>query len=333
MNWLVSDLPTLRVSQGLRAVAREETRTMYCWRFYVSEMHEVQAVRLVFCVYGAGILNGMKLRDPTDYIWHQKLGRPYRLHCQQYGRGKEQLLLLHGLASSHKIWKPLINLAGKDYKIIAPDLLGFGRSPTPAWAHYDVSMHAKHVRALMRRFGVAEDQPVTIVAHSMGCLIAVHMAYEYPHLVKRLILYEPPLFADEPGRDSHRWLQERYFTTFRYIASHPQLLFSTDGALRRQLQRLTGIVMHPGTWLPFKRSLENTIMAQQAYDELRSVIVPTDIVYGRMDFVVMRSGARAVLNSNPHITFHLRNRMHGISGRAAKDIAVILSNTPTNAGK
>lgn len=267
----------------------------------------------------------MTIRGLTDYVWHQKLGRPYQLHYQQFGSGEEPLLLLHGLASSHKVWKPLIKLAGRRYKIIAPDLLGFGSSPTPEWANYDVSMHTKHVRALMRRFGVREGQPVTIVAHSMGCLIAAHMAHECPHLVKRLVLYEPPLFADQPDRDSHRWLQERYLTTFRYIASHPQLVFSSDGKLRKQLQWLSGIVMHPGTWVPFKRSLENTIMMQQAYDELRTVIVPTDIVYGRLDFIVLRTGARAALNDNTHITFHLRNRMHGISNRAAQDIAVILA--------
>jgi hypothetical protein len=55
-------------------------------------------------------------------------------------------------------------------------------------------------------------------------------------------------------------------------------------------------------------------------------------VYGRLDFIVLRAGARAALNSNNHIRFHLRNRMHGISGRAAQDIAVILAQDAANSG-
>jgi cis-3-alkyl-4-acyloxetan-2-one decarboxylase len=263
----------------------------------------------------------MKLRV-VDWLWHQKLGRPYRLNYVTYGTGREPLLLLHGLASSHLTWRPLIKLVRGDWKIIAPDLLGFGASPVPAWSQYNVEQHTKHVRALLGRFGVHE--PITIVAHSMGCLIAAHLAYTHPWVVKRLILFQPPLFAAVPDYQAHQRARERYFAVFHYIATHPQLLFK-DGELRKAFVRLTGLSLGQDKWVSFRNSLENTIMSQSAYDELHDIKVPTTIVHGRMDVVVPRADVRKMLRSNPRIDFKIFNRMHDVSPRAARELARLLA--------
>lgn len=212
-------------------------------------------------------------------------------------------------------------MVGKDWQIIAPDLLGFGQSPAPEWNEYTVQQHTKHVLALLRRYHV--KGPVTIVGHSMGCLIATHIAHEYPEFVERLVLYEPPLFADVPDYKAHARARSRYFAMFNYIATHPELAFK-NGELRRMLARISGISLRPQTWVPFQRSLQNAIMRQSAYDELHAIAVPTDIVHGRLDFVVPRADVRKMLRANPYITFHTVNRIHGISGRAGREIARIL---------
>jgi pimeloyl-ACP methyl ester carboxylesterase len=263
----------------------------------------------------------MNVRNSFDWVWHQKLGRPYRLNYATYGSGEKPLLLLHGLASSHKVWQPLIRLVRPNWKIIAPDLLGFGDSPVPAWNDYDIEQHTKHVRSLLQRFEVKE--PLTIVGHSMGCLIAVHLAYKYPKSVERLILFEPPLFADVPNYRAHLRARERYFDIFRYIAMHPQLIFK-DGEIRKVWARLGGVDLRPHLWLPFQRSLSNTIMNQSTYDELHAIRVPTTIVHGRLDVVVPRADVRKMLKANPYIDFESVNRMHGVSARAARELDRLL---------
>jgi pimeloyl-ACP methyl ester carboxylesterase len=94
------------------------------------------------------------MQGVIDWLWHQRLGRPYWLNYVQYGTGQRPLLLLHGLASSHEVWKPLMKLVGGEWSITAPDLLGFGGSPAPGWGVYDVDQHTKHISALLRRFHV-----------------------------------------------------------------------------------------------------------------------------------------------------------------------------------
>lgn len=255
-----------------------------------------------------------------DTIWHQFLRRPYTLNTLDQGSGSP-IVMLHGLAASNKLWEPLSRLLVSKRRVLAMDLLGFGASPSPDWNSYDVEQHARMVVATLKKKGIKHD--VTIIGHSMGCLVATHIAARYPGLVKHLVLYEPPLFADDPEYRSHTKRRQRYFAFFAYVASHPQWAF-TQSYLIRITKRVIGLGVDRATWVPFERSLRNTIMQQQAYDELRNTVVPTDIVHGRLDFVVIRTEIKNMLAVNEHIHLHVVTEMHGLSVRSARYLARLL---------
>jgi len=239
------------------------------------------------------------------------------------GKGKV-VVLLHGLAASKEIWEPLAEeLVANNWRVVVPDLLGFGDSPKPQWNKYTVREHARMVKATLRRLGI--KRPVTVMGHSMGCLVATHLAATRPGLVKRLVLYEPPLLGDVPELPGHTKRSNRYRTLFEYIASHPQLAHVESKFLWRVARKLSGLHLSPEEWLPFEQSLRNTIINQQAYGQLQTITVPTDIVYGRLDFVVIRQGAKKLFQQNKHIKLHLVTDMHGISARSAHYLASLLN--------
>lgn len=257
-----------------------------------------------------------------DLLWHRALRRPYRLVVSTEGQG-QSLVLLHGLSAKRGDWQPLLKLLDPAlWRVTAPDLLGFGESPKPSWNSYDVQEHAKTVVAALKKEKV--ETPFTLVAHSMGCLVATHIATHYPKLVKRLILYQPPLFADAPEYPAHSKKRQKYFTFFEYIANHPQLVATHSHRLWRMARKLSGMAVRADTWNAFERSLRNTIMQQQAYDELHAIKIPTDIIYGRLDFVVIRTDVQRMFKRNKNITLHLVNEMHNITPRAANYIAKLL---------
>lgn len=231
--------------------------------------------------------------------------------------------MLHGLANRAQAWDPLVGqLDQTRWRAVGIDLLGFGSSPKPADAKYDVSEHTAAVVAAIRRLKL--KQPLVIVAHSMGCLIAVHIATRHPKLVRRLILFEPPLFADNPEFKSHAKRRKFYFKVYGQLASRPQLVFAYKRILGRAASRLSGLLEDEPVWTAFERSLRNTIMEQAAYDELHKIDVPTDIIHGRLDLIVTRTDLKRMFKTNPHISFHAVNEMHGISKRAARYIVRLL---------
>jgi pimeloyl-ACP methyl ester carboxylesterase len=259
-----------------------------------------------------------------EVLWHRTLRRPYKLATQVSGQGRP-VVLLHGLASDGRIWQPLVKrlLAGQ-WRVVVPDLLGFGNSPKPEWNDYTVQEHARMVLASLQRHRI--KGPVVLVGHSMGCLVASHIAWRYPELVERLVLYEPPLFADDPQYKVHTQRRLRYFSFYEYLASQPhQWAFAKAHIVWRIIRRIVGFKLNEEQWVPFERSLRNTIMAQTAYRELHDVSVPTDIIHGRFDFVVVRAEVEKMFQHNPHVALHVVTDMHGLSARSARYIEKVIS--------
>jgi len=260
--------------------------------------------------------------DVIDKIWHQTLKRPYKLKYSEFGSG-EPLVLLHGLGASREKWQPLIKLIElKKWQVLAPDLLGFGKSPKPQWSSYEVSQHAKSIIALIDQKKI--DRPLTIAGHSMGCLVAVHIAATRPKLVKRLVLYQPPLFAYIPEFPKHASGTKRRFALFEFIASRPQLAFVQSRLLRKVYGKIRLLNLSDQEWVPFERSLKNTIMNQSAYDQLKNIDTKTDIIHGRFDLVVTKAEIKQMFAHNNKITLHKVADTHDITTLSSKYILKIL---------
>ncbi|MGZ4437462.1 MAG: alpha/beta fold hydrolase [Nocardioides sp.] len=97
------------------------------------------------------------------------------------------LLLLHGLGCDHTTWQPVIGALARRYTVIAPDLLGHGRSAKPR-ADYSVGGYANGMRDLLTVLGVDR---VTVVGHSFGGGVAMQFAYQFPERTERMVLVAP----------------------------------------------------------------------------------------------------------------------------------------------
>lgn len=122
----------------------------------------------------------------------------YRRAFVHTGRGPA-LLLIHGIGDRHDTWRPLIASLARDHTVIAPDLLGHGRSDKPR-ADYSVPAYANGMRDLLTVLGVDR---ATIVGHSLGGGIAMQFAYQYPERCERVVL----VASGGVGRDVHPLLR------------------------------------------------------------------------------------------------------------------------------
>jgi pimeloyl-ACP methyl ester carboxylesterase len=97
------------------------------------------------------------------------------------------VLLLHGMACDHTTWLPIIDKLAQQHTVIAPDLLGHGRSDKPR-ADYSVAGYANGMRDLLTVLGIDR---VTVLGHSLGGGVAMQFAYQYPERTERLALIAP----------------------------------------------------------------------------------------------------------------------------------------------
>jgi 3-oxoadipate enol-lactonase len=108
-----------------------------------------------------------------------------RIAVEIEGTG-EAVLMVHGLGGTSNFWTPLLPGLAR-YRTIRPDLPGSGRSHR---VEGPLSI-AGYVRSLMRVCGAAGVERAHVVAHSMGTIIALHLAVLEPRLVRSLALFGP----------------------------------------------------------------------------------------------------------------------------------------------
>lgn len=80
------------------------------------------------------------------------------------------IVLLHGINSNAACWRTVIDTIGPEYRVIAPDLLGFGESPKPD-IEYTADQHTAVLDATLRDLGVTER--FVLVGYSMGGNVAI----------------------------------------------------------------------------------------------------------------------------------------------------------------
>ena len=105
------------------------------------------------------------------------------IHFQDRGSGPA-LVLLHGLGSSGLDWEYQYPHFEEHFRIIAPDLRGFGQSDKPDGPYF-VARQAADVVALLDHLGISE---VALLGFSMGGAIAFELAASHPQLVRQLII-------------------------------------------------------------------------------------------------------------------------------------------------
>jgi pimeloyl-ACP methyl ester carboxylesterase len=114
---------------------------------------------------------------------HSRTIHGYKRSYLKTGQGPA-LLLLHGIGDSSEAWRELMPVLAEDHTVIAPDLLGHGRSAKPR-ADYSVAAYANGMRDLL---SVLDVDRVTVVGHSLGGGVAAQFAYQFPERCERLVL-------------------------------------------------------------------------------------------------------------------------------------------------
>jgi pimeloyl-ACP methyl ester carboxylesterase len=105
------------------------------------------------------------------------------MHVAEDGRpGAPAVLLIHGTAGSTAWWDPVVPKLAGAYRVFRVDLLGHGRSSSPAGG-YDIPAHARRVGAALDRLGAGR---VTAIGHSMGCMVVTALAEQRPDKVAAL---------------------------------------------------------------------------------------------------------------------------------------------------
>jgi pimeloyl-ACP methyl ester carboxylesterase len=195
-----------------------------------------------------------------------------RLHVRHWGQASApRLFLLHGWMDSSATFQFMVDALQEDWHIIAPDWRGFGDSQWNRQSYYSADYLADLDRLLEH---YSPTEPVRLVGHSMGAMVAGLYAGIRPERIAALALVEGFGLAnaqpeEAPGRYA-RWLRE--------LRQPPQFALQTElASIAAKLQeRNPRLLPERALWLAQQLTLidEETAMRRYRADPRHKMVNP-----------------------------------------------------------
>lgn len=254
------------------------------------------------------------------------------LYYREAGKG-QTIVFLHGILGSSLYWREHMDVLKDNYRVVALDLLGFGRSPKPENIAYSRDDHLDYIVSTLDKIGV--DKPTIVVGHSMGAILALSFAVRHPERVSRLILISMPIYKNsaEAKREITR---SKIVPRLMYYGSTARLICAVMCKLRALARLLIPLYFKHlpkdiaaeatrHTWYSYSRSMENVIENQNVLGELQKVKVPVVALFGTRDRVARHSKLEALQLCCTEVKVTLLNATHHVAIEAPKRTAQIIS--------
>jgi pimeloyl-ACP methyl ester carboxylesterase len=150
---------------------------------------------LISCSSQTKIQSAAELEDfpypfPTKKFFFSSQNQKLQMTYADLGtkEAKKTVVLLHGKNFSGFYWKAIADeLVKMNYRVVIPDQIGFGKSSKPAYYQFSFGQLALNTEKLLDHIGVDR---YLLVGHSMGGMLATHLAYAN-NRVEKLILINP----------------------------------------------------------------------------------------------------------------------------------------------
>jgi pimeloyl-ACP methyl ester carboxylesterase len=133
---------------------------------------------------------------PLEPAVHDVAARGARIRFAVAGTGPP-LFLIHDYLASRIAWEDVLPRLSERFRVVVPDLPGFGESekPPPGRYRYDFEGFSESLVDLAAALGLGR---VSVCGHAMGGAVAITMAASHAHVVEKLVLVNPLVYPGRP---------------------------------------------------------------------------------------------------------------------------------------
>lgn len=238
------------------------------------------------------------------------------------------MVLLHGLGASSHYWDLVLDrLDG--FGCVAPDLLGFGRSPAPDRSPYDVDAHLAALVPLVAPGSL-------VVGHSTGGILAAALAARRPELVGALLLVSLPAYPDEAT--ARREIGALGLLARLTVQDHPAarlvceamchlrpLTIAAAGAVVRDMPRQVAADAARHTWESYRGTLVSVVVAHRVEGDLAAFAGPVSLLHGRHDETAPPAHVERLAGQSARVAVEFVDGDHHLPVRRADLVAAAVA--------
>jgi pimeloyl-ACP methyl ester carboxylesterase len=255
-----------------------------------------------------------------------------RLRVHEEGDG-EPVVLIHGLFVDHSTWSGASAALKTEFRLIAPDLPGFGESekPSPSRFPYGVEAFAEAIADL---YAGLELGRAAVVGHGLGGAIALTLAARHPELVQRLVLldalcYDAPLdlrrrVALMPVLGSVVFKQLWGRATFR--SYFRDAMFSNgSGISNERIDHYYSIFNSPAARGSALSTLRSTMDTRAVEAQTTRIHTPTLVIWGRRDKLYPPALGQRLAREIRGAGFEVLDSGHAVHEERPSEVASVIS--------
>lgn len=213
------------------------------------------------------------------------------------------LLFIHGWAGDLNIWQQQISFFSKNYQTIALDLPGHGKS---SWEQSDLNQLAYDIEDIIKQINIKK---VTIIALSLGGLIALKFALMFPENIERLVLVDTAAkFVSDSEKEGITLKQIESLSLLLERDYVLGLLFFSRSLFTEEEKKMPAFPSALGALIqrespPKKEALQEFLKIIKN-DDLREILpritTPTLIVSGEKDYICAKPKAEELKSNLPN---------------------------------
>jgi pimeloyl-ACP methyl ester carboxylesterase len=222
------------------------------------------------------------------------------LSWREAGEGPDVLVLIHGFPFSSAVWRPQLDAPPAGWRVIAPDLRGFGGSGPLPGNRLPMDVFAQDVIALLAHLGVAS---AVFCGHSMGGYVTLALMRRAQRQVRGLVLADSRATPDSPEARQGRVKNAKHVhangTAALIDAMVPRLLSAGTRETLPHVEQELRTVMNTAPAPAVIAALLGMAERPDSTPQLRSINVPTQLIVGAEDAITPPGDARLLARAIP----------------------------------
>jgi len=198
------------------------------------------------------------------------------------GNSKENLLLIHGLGASAERWEHVIPQFAKNYRVLVPDLIGFGLSDKPL-VDYTTDYLSDFIRKFLKKLNI---NSVSIIGSSLGGQIGAEFTYQNNSMVEKLVLISPSGIMKHSTPALDAYVMAALYPSDSSASNAFQIMSGSKNIDKKTIKGFVQRMKLPNAKMAFMSTLLGLKDAEIISEKLVSITSPTLIIWGENDPII-----------------------------------------------
>ena len=215
-----------------------------------------------------------------------------KIRYLEEGSSENTLLLLHGLGASAERWEYVIPHFARKFRVVVPDLIGFGYSDKPM-ADYTIEYFSEFISKFVDKIGIKK---LNIVGSSLGGQIAAEYTVNHNENIRKLVLVSPSgvMKHSTPALDAYIAAalypnDDSALNAFQMMSGRKEI---EDKTVNGFIERMT----LPNAKMAFMSTLLGLKDSEPITKKLQMITVPTLIIWGENDPIIPIEYAKSFIS-------------------------------------